>query len=273
MIQNDITILITSCWRFNLLKKTIISLWDNIDLSKYNKIMTEDSLDKNHIKKIEKAMINWFLKWWKVIFTNWIKQYWALFEMYKNVSSKYIFHCEDDWYFKKTDCDFFNISIKILENNSNIWIVLLRDFYSDWWLNDINKNENDRFDELFLHNSLLESNTEFIFTNNTITWDWWNGFSYNPWMRRTNEMKKIMFWYENYVNEFEVWKRYKELWLNSINMKEWIVVHIWNSYLSTNFKKLFENWLLIWIKKVIKWTFKYRLWLLIKYFKNDNKNI
>lgn len=266
-MNKKITIWITSCWRYKLLKKTIISLWKNINLSEYKKIITEDSTKKSHIKKIIKENKNWFLKWWDLIYTSWSKQQWALEKLYKNINTPYIFHCEDDWFFKKVDFNFFDISINLLEKNKNIWIVQLRDFKKDWWLKLLDKEENERYNELFSNEKIVENNLEFIYFRNDEKWDLCKGFSYNPWMRRTEEMKKIMFWYENYVDEFAIWTRFKNLWLRWVNLKNWIIIHIWNSFLSTRFKSLFDEWFIIWIKKVIIWTIKYRVWLLSKYLR------
>jgi hypothetical protein len=57
-IYEDITIAITSCGRFDLLKKTISSIEQTIDLSKYKKILTEDSRDKKHQEKMKEAQKN-----------------------------------------------------------------------------------------------------------------------------------------------------------------------------------------------------------------------
>lgn len=266
-MEDNITIWLTSCWRFKLLKKTICSLWKNIDLSKYKKVIVEDSQNENHIKKIKKSNIKWFLKWWEVIFTKWLKQHWALEKLYDKVSTEYIFHCEDDWYFEKVDFDFFKISEYILKNNKDIWIIQLRNFKKDGWLNTNNKNELDRYNELFTNNIIKNENIEFVYFRNDDYWDWCKWFSYNPWMRRTEEMKKVMFWYETFVDEFAIWKRFYNLWLKWINLKNWIVTHIWNNFLSTKFRSLFDDWFFLWAKKVIKWSLKYRFWLLIKFFK------
>jgi hypothetical protein len=61
-MTSDITIAITSCGRFSLLKKTVLSLQQSIDLSQYKKIMTEDSRDEKHIHKIKQANKDGFLK-------------------------------------------------------------------------------------------------------------------------------------------------------------------------------------------------------------------
>lgn len=58
--------------------------------------------------------------------------YYALKTLYENIHTKYVFHCEDDQKFYKTDFDFIELSHKILENNKGIAIVILRDLYKDY---------------------------------------------------------------------------------------------------------------------------------------------
>lgn len=62
MFQDEITFGFTSCGRFNLLKKTIESIEQSIDISKYRKVLTEDSRDEVHIRKMRDANKNGFLK-------------------------------------------------------------------------------------------------------------------------------------------------------------------------------------------------------------------
>ena len=158
--MNNITIAITSCWRINLLKKTIISLWRSINLDKYEKIITEDSKDTRIIEKIKYENQKWFLKWWKIIFTwdnNITNPYEshknALEILYSNIFTKYTFHCEDDWFFRKTNYDYIELSKHILENNKNIWIIWLRDYFKKNIYN-FHLNENQIFSWVFENKEL-----------------------------------------------------------------------------------------------------------------------
>lgn len=69
MFHQDITIALTSCGRFDLLEKTITSIGETINLSRYRKILTEDSQDVAHIAKMQNAKENGFLQDWEIIFT------------------------------------------------------------------------------------------------------------------------------------------------------------------------------------------------------------
>lgn len=277
-MNNDITIIITSCWRIRLLKKTIKSLEKSCDLSVYEKIISEDTKDIKKINKIKKLNKNWFLKWWKIIFTWWIwnsnteRHYNALKKIYSHIKTKYVFHCEDDWYFKKVNFDFIKVSKKILEKNKNIWIIQLRNFEKDGWYNNIHLIKNERKNELFEKELVNVCWFDFLQFRNDKWWDICKWFSLNPWLRRTEEMKKIMFWYENKVNEVLMWKRMTKYWLISINFKDWICRHIWNSFLST---KIIEKWIIQWMRTVLLWTYNYRIrWQLFRklnkiYYKLD----
>lgn len=258
--MDDITIGITSCWRLNLLNKTIKSLEKSINLNDYKKIITEDTIDQKIIKKVKQENKNWFLKWWKIIFTwkkwksNEEKHYNALIQLYNNIDTKYIFHLEDVWLFKKTEFDFIQLSKKILEKNPNISIIQLRDFNKKWWLNKIWMSKKERFDELFSKNILNIEWKEFLKFRNDKYWDSCKWFSLNPWLRRTEEMKKIMFWNKNNkrVDESIFWEEMKKLWLYSIILKDWIISHLGNSFYST---KVIDTWFL----EIIEWFYNYRI--------------
>jgi hypothetical protein len=51
----DITLVITSCGRFELLQKTVESIQQSIDISAYPKILSEDSQDIKHISRMQEA--------------------------------------------------------------------------------------------------------------------------------------------------------------------------------------------------------------------------
>lgn len=270
MIEKNITIAITSCGRFESLKKTILSIENTIDLSLYKKVMTEDSKDRKHIEKIKKSVENWFLKGWKILFTFWSNQtnlykshHYALKILYDNINTKYVFHCEDDQIFKKTNFDYLKLSYEILENEKSIGIVLLRDLIKDFWLKKTGIMKS-RYYEILTDEETSILWHDFIFLNKN------ENFTLQPWLRRTNEMKKIMFWHEEYVNEKLIWERYNEIKLRTIVIKKWIYNHI-NPILNST-KNIKNLWVIKYIYSTINWTIRYRLWLLIKYIKNLKNN-
>lgn len=264
-MHKNITIVITSCWRFKLLEKTIKSIEQTIDLSLYSKILTEDSKDENHISKIKESNKNWFLKWWKIIFTWWSNQkdlykchHYALKALYESINTKYVFHCEDDQIFKKCDFDYFKLSYNILENYKNIWIVLLRDMMKDFWIKKTGIMKS-RYYELLTDKEIELYGHKFIYLSQN------DAFTLQPWLRRNQEMKEIMFWFEDFVDEKLIWNRYIEKWLETIVINPWIFNHI-NPVLNST-KNIKNLWLWKYIYETIKWTITYRWWLIIKYFK------
>lgn len=263
---NNITIAITSCWRYDSLRQTIQSIEQTIDLSLYKKILTEDSKDQSHIELMKNANKNWFLKWWTILFTWGSNQkdlykchHFALKTLYENITTKYVFHCEDDQIFKKCDFDYFQLSFNILENYKDIWIVLLRDIIKDFW---IKKNwiMKSRYYELLTDNETTFYWHKFIYANPN------ESFSLQPWLRRLNEMKEIMFWFEDSLDEHIIWKRFNMKWLKTVIITPWIYNHINPIFNST--KNIKNLWLSRYIYDTLKWTITYRWWLLIKFLIN-----
>lgn len=263
MINKDITIALTSCWRYSLLKKTINSISQSINLEQYTRIMTEDSSDLNHIEKIKNEERHGFLRWWKVIYTCWSgkkelyqRHFEALKKLYNNIKTPYVFHCEDDQIFKKTNYDYILESKNILENFSSIGIVLLRDIKKDFWLKKTGIKKT-RYYELLTEQTLIFNNKTYIYCTDE------NSFSLQPWLRRTAQMIKIMFWHENYVDEWQISKRFNKLELKSIIPEVWIYNHINPIFNST--KNIKNMWIFKYIYQTLKWTLCYRTRLLFKY--------
>lgn len=256
--MNDITIAITSCWRIRLLKKTIKSLSKSIDLNKYTKILTEDSKNLKVIEKIKYENKYWFLKWWKVLFT-WNSNITNPFESHKNALEKlyneiktpYTFHCEDDWFFTNLKFNFIEISKSILEKNKEIWIIWLRDYL-----------KKDIYNFHLNNQKIIES----IFETNTQSYLWLDFYKFkdlnektwlfilNPWLRRTEESKKVIFWYKWKLDEYKNWEIYKNLWLYTVSLKNWVCYHIWWTWNSTSF---FKDWLYKSIFRATKNAFKH----------------
>lgn len=262
----DITIAITSCWRFKLLKKMIESIEQNIDLSDYPKIITEDSKDEDHIAKMQKVNDEWFLKWWKIIYTKWSWQadvlkchYFALKALYENISTKYTFHCEDDQLFYKTDYDFIKLSYDILESKKDIAIVTLRDLYKDYWIKKKWLMKTRYYD-------ILTDKEEVLFWHKFIYWNPNSLFNLQPWLRRTDIVKKAMFWYEETINETLVSQRIYKQWFEWIYIEKWIY---WNPDRRINSTRNIRT---MWFKKYILdalWNaIRYRFRLFRNYLKH-----
>lgn len=266
-IYEDITIAITSCGRFDLLKKTISSIEQTIDLSKYRKILTEDSRDKKHLEKMKEAQKNWFLQGREILFTGGSGQkdlykchYYALKTLYEHIDTKYVFHCEDDQIFRPVEFDYFKISYEVLEANKNIVLLLLRDVWQDFGLKK-NGVMKDRYYEILTDEELKFKGYNWIFLQ------WKSSFSLQPGLRRTFEMKNIMFWYEDYVDESLVSNRLTGNGWRSLILKtwNWVYNHINPIFNSTKNIKNLGLWR--YIISTLSGTICYRWGLLLKFLK------
>ncbi len=211
--MNDITFVITSCGRMDLLDRTLESFFEicNYKFDKF--IITEDSGDREHYHYINKK--------WGHIFDEIIfhvgerKGIGIIDEAYELVDTEYIFHCENDWTFHldKNRLGFIKDSIIILDKILDINQVWIRD-----------------------HDDLTKHKPESAYTNNfsgfdgkALTrsyrnipyWGDWCGFSLNPGLRRKADYDKIkpyaQFKKESWVkSELEISKAYKKLYYKAV---------------------------------------------------------
>lgn len=205
----DVTFTLTSCGRPDLLEKTIDSFikFNTYPIKKY--IITEDSGIKNvnnHlIQKYKHLNILWIENQ-----TN-LGQLHSIDFMYNMVNTDYIFHCEDDWEF--TNYSFIEKSFEILINYDNILQVWLRDH------NDTNGHPTIYFNENF---DLLSINFLNV----------WNGFSFNPGLRRLKDYKLINN-YKQFINESNISIEYGKLNFRAAILKSKYVQHIgWGRHIN-----------------------------------------
>lgn len=124
--MRDVTLVITSCNRLDLLSETIKSFETFNTYPIKESIIIEDSGKK----KVYDAIMEKFGDRFKVIFNNPpLKQIASIDRAYSEVNTEYIFHCEDDWEFYRKG--FIEESLKILETHKNIKQVGLRSLQHD----------------------------------------------------------------------------------------------------------------------------------------------
>ena len=90
------------------------------------------------------------------------------------VKTEYVFTCEDDWIFYRNP-GFMEKSLKILENNSDIHQVWIRD------LEDHNHSHGDIIEVSGIKVRPVIPGYRKV----------WNGFSLNPGLRRMSDLKKF----------------------------------------------------------------------------------
>jgi hypothetical protein len=119
-MSEDYTIVLTSCRRFDLLRVTLASLFDSLDLAPARVIVIEDSAEQG----IEAAVSG--LKYPVEILVNspQLGQMKSIDKAYSVVDTPYIFHCEDDWRFTRSG--FLAQSLAILKARPDASMVGLR---------------------------------------------------------------------------------------------------------------------------------------------------
>lgn len=208
----SVTAVITSCGRFDFLEKTLESLVKYADTSFDKIIIVDNSTNpdtEQHIKAIsEKIETPLYLLANPVN----IGQVSSIDLAYSYVDTEYIFHCEDDWEF--FDTGFLELSIKLLEERSNVTNVNLR----------------VRFDgekgSMHPVSNLMETSTGVKYHEYEINYlGAWHGFSWNPGLRRKKDYDLIKP-YKQYGEESGVGRKYKELGFVSACLEKSYCKHI-----------------------------------------------
>lgn len=169
--DSDITLVVTSCGRFDLLEKTLRS-FDSFNTAPIKCVLlTEDSGDE--------AVINAVPEHWRHrtrLFVNRPKlgQLASIDLAYSQVETSFIFHCEDDWEFYRPG--FIEVSRTILNEKPDVLQVWLRSFAHDIRSSYPFHSLGERFvisGQAFYR--LLSTNPS------------WQGFSFNPGLRRLSD--------------------------------------------------------------------------------------
>src|SRR5690606_24977777 len=148
------------------------------------------------------------------------------------------FHCEDDWNFYRIN--FIEESKRVLENNSKILQVWLRNFQ-----NDVHK----RYPFHYLGDKYsLDDFSYFILGSND---DTWKGFSFNPGLRRKKDYMIIQPYYRNIdssITEANISKQYHQMGMSAAILENSAVEHMgWGHHIKTS-----EDFKLLKIKNKIK---------------------
>lgn len=161
-----VSVVLTSCGRVDLLKRTIESFmaFNTYPITEY--ILVDDSADKAVHDEIRTLCPDWTL----ILGKEHLGQSACIDTAYDRVKTKYIFHIEDDWEFFKEG--FIEPSMKILEYDANILQV---------WILWGNKHtiEPRVFKVDDVEYRLLGSMGS------------WHGFTWNPGLRRKSDWLRI----------------------------------------------------------------------------------
>ena len=172
--DSDITLVVTSCGRFDLLEKTLAS-YDEFNTAPVREVfITEDSGDK----AVEKCIP----EHWREHTTFFINvprlgQLRSIDLAYSHVTTPYVFHCEDDWAFYRPG--FVEESRALLEAEPQALQVWLRSFAHDLQTHSpyVYLGEREITDGIPYYR--VGSNKED-----------WQGFSFNPGLRRLADYRR-----------------------------------------------------------------------------------
>lgn len=170
--MSDVTVTITSCGRYDLLKRTLDSFLKTNTYPVSEILVSEDSEDQSMKNKI---LAEYHDKITLIFNEKNLGLLGSLDNLFSKVKTKYIFHIEDDWEFDDNNHKYIQESKDILENNSNINQVWIR---------------SDAPKEWFDKNILSINNTKFSLVNEHHL-DLWSGFSFNPGLRRTKDYETL----------------------------------------------------------------------------------
>jgi hypothetical protein len=166
----DVTVVITSCGRQDLLERTIDTFLKFNTFPVARVLIVEDG-DGSGNARLERKYAGLGFEW--LATRHRVGQIAAIDAAYRLVKTKYIFHCEDDWEF--IEAGFIEKSLAVLQSNERILQVALRA------LDDIHGHP-------LLAQPFAAAGVSYrLFKHSYDAPDGrtWHGFSFNPGLRRT----------------------------------------------------------------------------------------
>lgn len=118
--EDDYTIVVTSCGRFDLLRETLASLFKHLERPAKRVLVIEDSGDES----VRAALADLGPPIEVIVNNPQLGQMKSLDKVYALVDTPYVFHCEDDWEFFRDG--FLGESFALLKARSDVSMVGLR---------------------------------------------------------------------------------------------------------------------------------------------------
>lgn len=204
-MKEDISFVITSCGRIDLLKRTIESFlqYNTYPIKEF--IIIDDSLDTETHEFINKTYGATF----KIILNKeklgHIK---SVDKLYSLIKTPYIFHCEDDWIFFRNG--FIEDSLEVLKKDNKIICVWLRDLW------DTNNHPVSR--------NILSTNNGVLYRKMSRNFGCF-GFSFNPGLRRLKDYNVIAPFYK-IGHEVDIGLKYQTMNYWGVILEQSAVEHI-----------------------------------------------
>lgn len=206
--DSDVTLVVTSCGRFDLLRRTLES-FDTFNSAPVREVfITEDSGDRaveDCIPESWKGHVTFFINEPR------LGQLRSIDLAYSHVKTPLIFHCEDDWAFYRSG--FIEESRVLLEADPQALQVWLRSFAHDLQIHSPYVFREDR-----------RSLDGIVFYRVGSTKEDWQGFSLNPGLRRLVDYQQVAP-FAGYASEKELSRLYAKQQRHALILESDAVLH------------------------------------------------
>ncbi len=197
MSQPEVTFVLTSCGRVDLLQKTIESFEKFNSYPIKRGIITEDSCDEAVYAQVRDLFGDRYEIWANEEKKGQIK---SIVDAYATIDTPYIFHCEDDWEFIRPG--FVEESMAILQHDPNI--------IQAWLENRDSANAATNSVELFTFLDQTDiDGASYHKMKVADGWEW-GYFSFRPGLKRKSDYDKID-GYARFTNEVDISCTYRDL--------------------------------------------------------------
>lgn len=213
--MKEVTVILTSCNRIDLLKKTLDSFFA-LNTYPIKRFIAHNDGDDRLFNQIQKRypQIEWHFSGQRIGYAR------SLDTLISRVQTEYIFSTEDDWLYYKNP-GFIEKSLYILDSAPNIHQVWIRD-HTDF---------THPLGNEYTINSIPVKDVTHGFLKH------WNGYSWNPSLRRIDDILRM---FPNglveYADEIDQAKHVKQFNYKAVALCESSIKHLgWNRR-SINFK-------------------------------------
>ncbi|MCV6631193.1 MAG: glycosyltransferase [Flavobacteriaceae bacterium] len=186
--NNQVSFVMTSCNRFDLMEITISSFLKHNTFPIEQYIFIEDTNKKESLQKVINKFPELNGKYLLLYNEPKLGQIKSIDKAYSYVNTPYIFHCEEDWEFYRSG--FIEDSLQLLEEESQVISIWIRN------LNDTNKHP-----VLPTRYSTKSGVNYYKLETNYL--NTWHGFTFNPGLRRLKDYK-LLGCYKNVGHEQEI---------------------------------------------------------------------
>lgn len=206
----DITVVLTSCGRMDLLHRTLESFHHFNTASIARIVVIEDSADpacRSYIEEHLSQYIDLFL-----FNEHKLGQIRSVDKAYSHVDTPLIFHCEDDFVFYRPG--FIEDSLDVLAAEPRIITVWLNELW------DVNRHQLER--------RIRTTSTGVMYRKilpKEAKNGWWYGFSFRPGLRRTSDYERVKP-FASIGHEHEINLKYHELGFFAAVLELGAVEHI-----------------------------------------------